>query len=96
MIKAQDLLAEVATAPDVQVNFARKKGSIPARLDVDTSSLNVCQKQLATLVKNGSVVPNPEVFLSPDESHAILAILVRFWHRQLDVVGTQKALVNAL
>ncbi|WP_026121603.1 ABC transporter substrate-binding protein [Paraburkholderia kururiensis] len=95
-IKAQNLLAEVATDPTVQIDFSREKGSIPARLDVDTDRLNVCQQRFAALVRHDDVVPNADMFLSPDESHAIRAVLMRFWRRQLDVAGTQKALQNVL
>ncbi|MEX3956357.1 ABC transporter substrate-binding protein [Trinickia sp. EG282A] len=95
-VKAQDLLAEVATDPTVQINFSREKGSIPARLDVDTDRLNVCQQHFAALVRHDDVVPNANMFLSPDESHAIRAILMRFWRHQLDVAGTQKALRDVL
>lgn len=95
-IEAQNLLAEVATDPKVQIDFSREKGSIPARLDVDTDKLNVCQQHFAALVRHDNVVPNAEMFLSPDESHAIRAVLMRFWLHQLDVAGTQKALQNVL
>lgn len=95
-LKAQDLLAEVATRPDVQLDFSREKGSIPARLDVDSSKLTLCQRRVAELVKDGNVIPNAEVYLSPDENHAIRAILARFWLHQLDVPGLQKALQNVL
>lgn len=95
-IKAQNLLAEVATDPTVQIDFSREKGSIPARLDADTGKLNVCQQNFAALVRHDEVVPNADMFVSPDESHAIRAVLMRFWRHQLDVAGTQKALQNVL
>jgi glucose/mannose transport system substrate-binding protein len=95
-VSAQNLLAEVATDPTVQIDFSREKGSIPARLDANTDSLNVCQQRFAALVRRNDIVPNAEMFLSPDESHAIRAILMRFWRHQLDVAGTEKALQNVL
>jgi glucose/mannose transport system substrate-binding protein len=95
-IKAQNLLAEVATDPTVQIDFSRDKGSIPARLDVDTSRLNICQQRFAALVRHDDVVPNADMFLSPDESHAIRAVLMRFWRHQLNVAGTQEALQDVL
>jgi len=95
-ISAQNLLAEVATDPTVQIAFSREKGSIPARLDANTDSLNVCQQRFAALARRNDIVPNAEMFLSPGESHAIRAILMRFWRRQLDVAATEKALQNVL
>lgn len=95
-IEAQNLLAEVATDPTVQFEFSREKGSIPARLDVDTDRLSVCQQRFAARVRHDDVVPNADMYLSPDESHAIREVLMRFWRHQLDVAGTQKALQNVL
>lgn len=95
-VNAQNLLAEVATDPTVQIAFSREKGSIPARLDADIGKLNICQQRFAALVRHGDVVPNADMFLSPDISHAIRAVLMRFWRRQLDVAGAQRALQNVL
>ncbi|WP_158602069.1 ABC transporter substrate-binding protein [Pararobbsia silviterrae] len=95
-MRAQDALAEVATNPRVQVAFSRDKGSIPARMDVDAGQLDACQRRTTALVRRGDAVSNAEVFESPEESHAIRAVLMRFWHRELDVAGVQKALQNIL
>jgi len=58
--------------------------------------LNVCQQRFSALSRRNDIVPNAEMFLSPGESHAIRAILMRFWRRQLDVAATEKALQNVL
>jgi len=42
--EAQALLEKTIMSKDVQVAFNLKKGSVPARLDVDTSQLDVCSK----------------------------------------------------
>ncbi len=39
---AQDKLAEVMFAPATQIAFNMKKGSVPVRLDVDVSGMDMC------------------------------------------------------
>lgn len=41
---AQKLLAETMMSKDVQIAFNAKKGSVPARLDVDVSKLDACSQ----------------------------------------------------
>ena len=47
---AQEKLAGLMMAPETQIEFNKKKGSVPVRLDVDVSSMDVCaQKGMAAL-----------------------------------------------
>ena len=46
-LAAQDKLAEVLLDPETQIAFNKKKGSIPVRLDVDVSSMDVCAQKVA-------------------------------------------------
>ena len=44
--------------PDTQIRFSQKKGSIPARLDLDMSSLDICaQKAVKLLADKNHQVP---------------------------------------
>lgn len=41
-VAAQALMAKTMIDPVTQIEFAKKKGSIPVRLDLDVSGLDVC------------------------------------------------------
>ncbi len=43
--RAQALLGKVMLDPVTQIEFAKKKGSIPVRQDVDVSSLDACAQK---------------------------------------------------
>ena len=50
---AQVKLAELMMSPETQIEFNKKKGSVPVRLDVDVSSMDVCaQKGMAALQRS--------------------------------------------
>ena len=64
---AQDKLAEVMSAPATQVAFNMKKGSVPVRLDVDVSSMDVCaQKGMAELQDPKHQIPSDNFLSTPD------------------------------
>ena len=45
--------------PETQIEFNKKKGSVPVRLDVDVSSMDVCaQKGMAALHDPSQQVPS--------------------------------------
>ena len=56
--KAQLVLAKVMLDPETQIRFSQKKGSIPVRLDLDMSSLDICaQKAVKLLADKNHQVP---------------------------------------
>ncbi len=61
LIKGQEVLASAIMDKDVQVAFNKAKGAIPARTDVDLSSMDTCaQETSASLAANdagGTAVP---------------------------------------
>ena len=64
--KAQLLLAKVMLDPETQIRFSQKKGSIPARLDLDMSSLDICaQKAVKLLADKNHQVPAAELLSPP-------------------------------
>ena len=43
--KAQDVMATLMLAPDTQLAFNSKKGSVPVRLDLDVSGMDACAQK---------------------------------------------------
>ena len=79
--KAQLLLARVLLEPDTQIKFAAKKGSIPVRLDVDTSSLDVCARKASGWIHDASTqVPANEMLSPPALTGAIQDLISQFWN----------------
>ena len=59
---AQEKLAELMMAPETQIEFNKKKGSVPVRLDVDVSSMDVCaQKGMAALQDPARQIPERQL-----------------------------------
>lgn len=63
--QAQALLAEAVLDPAVQAQFSAIKGSLPIRTDIDTSGLDSCAQAALTMVKEGKIVPDAAMTLSP-------------------------------
>ena len=79
--KAQMLLATVMVEPATQIAFSLKKGSIPVRLDVDVSTLDVCaRKAVAWLADKNAQVPANELLSPPALTGAIQDIISQFWN----------------
>ncbi|MGA7812416.1 ABC transporter substrate-binding protein [Caballeronia sp.] len=96
-IKAQQLLATVMTSPAAQVAFSAKKGSIPIRPDVDTSSLDICAKEGIAIMKDTSrQLPNPEMLVPPDINGALTDAITNFWNKNESVEDAQKAFASGL
>ncbi|MFV0335821.1 MAG: ABC transporter substrate-binding protein [Tropicimonas sp.] len=65
--QAQQLLARVIMSPEVQIAFNARKGSEPARLDVDASQLDACAaKGVEILQVPEQRIPNVDFLISPD------------------------------
>jgi len=96
-IKAQRLIATVATTPATQVAFSKKKGSIPIRTDVDASKLDLCAQQGIAIMKDKSrQMGNGEIFLTPDQNGALSDILTAYWNNNIPVEKVQRDIVSAL
>ncbi len=66
-IEAQKLLAKTLISLDAQVAFNTKKGSVPARLDVDPSKLDACAaKGQIALAKPEQRIPSVDFLASPE------------------------------
>jgi len=96
-VRAQQLLATVTTAPVTQVEFSRKKGSIPIRTDVDVSKMDICAQQGMAIMKDKSrQLANGEVFLTPDQNGALSDILTTYWNNTIPVEKVQRDIASAL
>jgi len=79
--KAQALLAQIFTNPANQVAFSAKKGSIPARLDADVSTLDECaRKAHGWLLEPSSQVAANELLSPPAVTGAIEDLISQFWN----------------
>ena len=81
LIKAQDALAEASMDPAVQSKFSMIKGSIPARLDADTSQFDECGKKAVAdreaAIQSGSMVGSlSEGFASPSQFSSVFGDVV--------------------
>jgi glucose/mannose transport system substrate-binding protein len=97
VVKAQQLLATVITAPATQVAFSNKKGSIPIRTDVDASKMDACAQQGLAIMKDKSrQLGNGEMYMTPDQNGALSDLLTGYWNRNIPVEKVQKDIAAAL
>ncbi|OJU99022.1 MAG: hypothetical protein BGO06_07900 [Shinella sp. 65-6] len=79
--QAQDLLAHVLFAPETQIAFNIKKGSNPIRQDVDVSSMDVCARHAAEVLKDPArQVPNPQFLMTNDGLGAVRDVITTYWN----------------
>jgi glucose/mannose transport system substrate-binding protein len=81
VLATQDKLIEVLLDPSTQLAFNMKKGSIPVRLDVDVSSMDVCaQKSSAVLKDPANQVESMEMLTTPNFQGAIQDAVTQYWN----------------
>jgi glucose/mannose transport system substrate-binding protein len=78
---AQERLAELMMAPQTQIDFNTKKGSVPVRLDVDVSSMDVCaRKGMAALQDDSRQIPSDNFLTTPDLYGALQDVITEYWN----------------
>ena len=78
---AQVKLATVMLDPETQIAFNTKKGSVPVRLDVDTSGMDYCARTGAAALKDPArQVPTTDYLISPDLSGALDDVITQYWN----------------
>jgi glucose/mannose transport system substrate-binding protein len=81
VLSAQDKLAEILLDPTTQLEFNKKKGSIPVRLDVDVSSMDVCAQQSHAVVRDPTnQVEAMELLSTPNFTGAMQDAVTQFWN----------------
>lgn len=77
----QEKMAAVMLDPTTQLEFNKRKGSVPVRLDVDVSSMDACaQKGAAALRDPKRQVPTTEFLLSPDLAGSLDDVITQYWN----------------
>jgi glucose/mannose transport system substrate-binding protein len=79
-LAAQAKIAELMLAPETQIAFNTKKGSVPVRLDVDVSSMDMCaQIGMNALRDPAQQIPSDNYIASPDRVGAMRDVITQFW-----------------
>lgn len=78
--RAQEVLASVMLAPETQVAFNLKKGSLPVRADVDLNTANVCMKKGLKILDEGKIIQSPDQLMSADSLTQINDLFVQFFN----------------
>ncbi|UVW30490.1 ABC transporter substrate-binding protein [Massilia sp. H6] len=96
-VKAQQLLADVVSQPELQLSFSKLKGSIPIRPDVSTAELDLCAQKGVEIMKDRSRHAGvTEVYLTPDQNGAMQDVLTTYWNTNMPAAKAQKSIANAL
>jgi glucose/mannose transport system substrate-binding protein len=77
---AQEELASVMLAPETQVAFNLKKGSLPVRGDVDLEAANDCMRKGLEILAAGNTIPSPDQLMSPDSLVRVNDLFVEFFN----------------
>ena len=81
VVQTQLVMEKVFTDPATQVAFSAKKGSIPPRLDADTSALDECARKATTYMKDVSFqVPANELLSPPALTGAVEDLVSQYWN----------------
>jgi ABC-type glycerol-3-phosphate transport system substrate-binding protein len=81
VMATQDKLVQVLLDPATQIEFNKKKGSIPVRMDVDVSSMDVCaQKSFGILKDPANQVESMEILSPPNFSGAMQDAVTQYWN----------------
>jgi glucose/mannose transport system substrate-binding protein len=81
VLATQDKMIDILLDPTTQVEFNKKKGSIPVRMDVDVSSMDVCaQKSHAVLSDPANQVEAMELISTPNFSGAMQDAVTQTWN----------------
>ncbi|WP_152046298.1 ABC transporter substrate-binding protein [Aureimonas psammosilenae] len=78
---AQLLLAKTMLDPTTQIEFNKKKGSIPVRTDVDISSMDACAQKGSALVKDPEKqIPSVNYFNSADTVGGVQDVVTEYFN----------------
>lgn len=81
VLETQNKLIQVLLDPATQIEFNKKKGSIPVRMDVDVSSMDTCaQKSHSILSDPANQVESMEILSPPNFSGAMQDAVTQYWN----------------
>ena len=85
--KQQIVLAKMLLDPATQVEFNKKKGSIPVRTDVDTSSMDICAQKGAKMAADpAQQAPAMELLTAPAVTGAVEDVISSYWNTPAQTV----------
>jgi len=87
--KAQMALASTLIAPETQVAFNLKKGSLPVRGDIDLSAANDCMQKGLEILAAGNVLPSGDMNLTADTQTQIEDLMAEFWTSDMSAADAQ-------
>jgi len=76
---AQAELAKVMLAPETQVAFNLKKGSLPVRGDVDLAAANDCMNKGLEIISSGATVTSTDQLVTPDTNTQLEDLMSQFF-----------------
>lgn len=77
---AQDVLAATLLAPETQVNFNLKKGSLPIRGDIDLAAANDCMKKGLEILAAGNTLPATTILNTEDTNNQLNDLFAEFFN----------------
>ena len=84
---AQIKLADILFSKPAQLAFNEKKGSIPARTDVDTAGMDVCAQKAEAAVKDPSKqLPSTSYLITHDEEGSLNDVITEFLNASSETV----------
>jgi glucose/mannose transport system substrate-binding protein len=85
--KQQVVLAKLLLDPATQIEFNKKKGSIPVRTDVDTSSMDICAQKGAKMAADpAQQAPAQELLTAPAVTGAVEDVISSYWNTPAQTV----------
>lgn len=95
--KAQGVLAATMLAPDTQVAFNLKKGSLPVRSDINQDAANDCMRKGLKILAAGNVVRDVAQLISPDTNGQIDDLFSEFFNDQnMTIEDAQSSFVDII
>jgi len=93
---AQMALASTLIAPETQVAFNLKKGSLPVRGDIDMSAANDCMQKGLQILADGNVLPSGDMNLTADTQTQIEDLMAEFWSSDMSASDAQARYVDII
>ena len=80
IVAAQDKLAATLLAPDTQVAFNLKKGSLPVRGDVDLAAANDCMRKGRDILGAGNTMPDVTMLNTEDTTNQLNDLFIELFN----------------